>query len=221
MLSSTELRIQIGYKEERTYTLSVDNIVFDSQIYGYENVPVQSIVIIRAEDTNATIKRIWVENDMFMIDESNALPEVEAGKSNLTHKIRPKIEEIVSGEYETTLWIEYDDNATASSNIRFSVKKSIYPCPDVNQISTVSTSYEGCNDGQIIGVSEQMEYKRAGSEEYIPCSGNTISGLYAGKYFIRYRETENFEPGQPLEVIVEEGEKRQPGKAETEVRVTV
>lgn len=217
--SSTELRIQIGYKEERTYTLSVDNIVFDSQIYGYENVPVQSIVIISSGNTNATIKRIWVENDMFMIDESNALPEVEAGKSNLTYKIRPKIG-IAAGEYETTLWIEYDDNATASSNIRFSVKKSIYPCPDVNQISTVSTSYEGCNDGQIIGVSEQMEYKRAGSEEYIPCSGNTISGLYAGKYFIRYRETENFEPGQPLEVIVEEGEKRQPGKAETEVEFT-
>ena len=66
----------------------MDNIVFDSQIYGYENVPVQSIVIISSGNTNATIKRIWVENDMFMIDESNALPEVEAGKSNLTHKIK-------------------------------------------------------------------------------------------------------------------------------------
>lgn len=215
----TDLKIKIGYKEERTYTLSMDNIVFDSQSYGYENVQEQSIVIVSSGNSKATIERIWVENDMFIIDESNAVSEVEAGKSNMTYKIKPEIG-IAAGEYETTLWIEYNDHETTSANIRFFVKKSAYPCPDVNQIILVPTSYEGGNDGKIIGVSEQMEYKRAGSGEYIPCSGNIISDLYAGKYYIRYRESENFEAGQPLEVIIGEGEKRQPGKIETAIEFT-
>jgi uncharacterized repeat protein (TIGR02543 family) len=217
--ASNELRIIISYKESPTYTLSLEDIIFQSQVYGYDSIDEQTITIISGGSSNATIKRIWVENNIFIIDDNNALPEVEAGKSNLTYKIKPEVG-LAVGEYESSLWIEYDNNATTSCIIRFSVKKDVYSCPDSTQILTIPPTYQGSSDGQITGVSEQMEYKREGSGEYLPCTGSTITDLYAGKYYIRFKESENFEASQPIEVVIKDGKKRQPGKIETSIELT-
>lgn len=71
----------------------------------------------------------------------------------------------------------------------------------------VDESIEGKNDGKILGVNAEMEYKASNANQYIPCTSDSLDNLSAGGYMIRYKETSVYKPSEPIEVVVKAGKK--------------
>ena len=69
-------------------------------------------------------------------------------------------------------------------------------------ITVKNASVEGKNDGKILGVTTDMEYRPYNAGSYTTCTGSTIENLYAGKYEVRYRENTNYNPSEPTIVEI-------------------
>ena len=69
-------------------------------------------------------------------------------------------------------------------------------------ITIEKASVEGKNDGKILGVTTDMEYRPYNAGSYTTCTGLTIENLYAGKYEVRYRENTNYNPSEPAIVEI-------------------
>ena len=69
-------------------------------------------------------------------------------------------------------------------------------------ITVENASVEGKNDGKILGVTTDMEYRPYNAGSYTTCTGSTIENLYAGKYEVRYRENTNYNPSEPAIVEI-------------------
>ncbi|MBQ2923207.1 MAG: polysaccharide deacetylase family protein [Tyzzerella sp.] len=55
---------------------------------------------------------------------------------------------------------------------------------DLTATATTGTTK---TDGSIIGVTVEMEYRKDGETTYQACTGNVISGLATGRYYVRYK----------------------------------
>lgn len=62
------------------------------------------------------------------------------------------------------------------------------------------------DDGKLTGVTTEMEYKKEGAGEYTAITGTEITGLTAGKYYVRYMETGSLSASLDKEVIIPEGQ---------------
>lgn len=60
------------------------------------------------------------------------------------------------------------------------------------------------NDGTITGVDTTMRYRKEGSDSWKTCTGNEITGLSNGKYYIQQKHTGAMLASDPAEVIIEE-----------------
>ena len=69
-------------------------------------------------------------------------------------------------------------------------------------ITVENASVEGSNDGKILGVTTDMEYRPYNAGSYTTCTGSTIENLYAGKYEVRYRENTNYYESEPTIVEI-------------------
>ena len=72
-------------------------------------------------------------------------------------------------------------------------------------LTGVAPTEKDGSDGKITGTDTNMEYrvKGTGEEYYTACAGPEITGLSAGTYEVRYRGTDNYDPSEPAEVVVE------------------
>ena len=107
-----------------------------------------------------------------------------------------------AGKYVAKITVE---NETATVN--FTVVKST-PAAPKGLLAVQPTEY-GKQDGKITETSDAMEYStNTESEIWTPCSGTEITGLEAGKYYVRLKETVNTNTGECAELIVPDGNKR-------------
>lgn len=116
--------------------------------------------------------------------------------------------EIVSGGMatdveNTTVTIQGKGNYTGTATIDWSIGMAGQDAP--TGLISVSPAIEGGSDGKIIGVTEKMEYRAQADSDYTLCPDGEISGLSAGKYFVRYAEDKNHTASLDTEVIVEDG----------------
>jgi hypothetical protein len=63
------------------------------------------------------------------------------------------------------------------------------------------------SDGKLIGVTVKMEYRKDGLAEYTPITGDEVTGLTAGKYYVRYMKAGTLQPSPDKEVVIPDGEK--------------
>ncbi|WP_168735571.1 DUF5695 domain-containing protein [Cohnella fermenti] len=61
-------------------------------------------------------------------------------------------------------------------------------------------------DGQLIGVTSAMEYRKEGTETYTAITGTEVTGLSAGTYFVRYMQTSSLNASPDKEVVIPEGQ---------------
>ena len=94
------------------------------------------------------------------------------------------------------------DGATAS--VTFGIDNADQSAPSVGK---VDETISGKNDGKITGVDETMEYRLEGETLYKAITGNVIENLPDGKYYVRLKAKENFNPSPDTEVIIAEGRK--------------
>ena len=63
------------------------------------------------------------------------------------------------------------------------------------------------NDGKITGVNSTMEYRRDGESTYTAITGTELTNLADGTYFVRYKETENYNASSETEIAIAAGRK--------------
>lgn len=102
----------------------------------------------------------------------------------------------------------------------FEVKKADRQAPEV---SVNGESVSGKGDGRIMDVSSSMEYRRDGENGYTPVGegASEISGLASGTYYVRYRETPNYNASWPAQVMVLAGSRLQVLLPETQEGYTL
>ncbi|MDE5967289.1 MAG: Ig-like domain-containing protein [Lachnospiraceae bacterium] len=80
-------------------------------------------------------------------------------------------------------------------------KKDGAPAP--TGITTVAPTTEGGSDGKIIGVDSTMEYStNADFTDAKPCTDGEVTGLPAGTYYVRVKETDSTKAGEVVVVVV-------------------
>ncbi|WP_310830171.1 DUF5695 domain-containing protein [Paenibacillus pedocola] len=61
-------------------------------------------------------------------------------------------------------------------------------------------------DGKLTGVTTEMEYRKEGTEEYTAIAGTEVTGLTAGKYYVRYMGNGSLSASLDKEVIIPEAQ---------------
>ena len=62
---------------------------------------------------------------------------------------------------------------------------------------------KGKHDGSIENLSTSMEYRKEGETTYTAITSTTLTGLASGKYYVRYKELENYEASKDTECIID------------------
>lgn len=102
---------------------------------------------------------------------------------------------------DTHVW---SDGTTEDKAISWSIGKAVGPDAPAGLIGIAPVSLSG-KDGRITGVTSDMEYSAdPGSASWTACTGAEITGLTAGTYYVRLKETATHEAGKALAVTVPE-----------------
>ena len=94
----------------------------------------------------------------------------------------------------------WSDGTTADKEIAWSIAKADGPAAPDRPAGVAPTSENG-SDGKITGVTTDMEYSADGTN-YTACTGTEITGLTAGTYHVRTKETATREAGAAASVTV-------------------
>ncbi|MBO7449642.1 MAG: DUF4214 domain-containing protein, partial [Clostridiales bacterium] len=101
-----------------------------------------------------------------------------------------------------------DKNGKYTGTISSSKYKVLKACgPATPSVTGVDCSSKGAKDGKIQNVSDKMEYAvvtSSGPSSYTSCTGNTVTGLSAGTYYVRIKETASTESSGVATVVIGE-----------------
>ena len=112
-----------------------------------------------------------------------------------------------AGTYTATVKAVSNPNYTLpETNLtqEFTIAKAAQEAPD--GVAGVPETYRDQGNGQITGVNASMEYRKEGEDTYTPVIGDTINDLPAGKYYVRYAETGNYNASPDTEVVIDQGD---------------
>ena len=99
----------------------------------------------------------------------------------------------------------WSDGTTDDKVITWTIGKGEKAAP--SGLAGIKTSIVGASDGKITGVDGMMEYKAESAAEYTRCTGSAINNLKAGKYLVRYKETDNYNASADTIVTIPDGDK--------------
>ena len=102
-----------------------------------------------------------------------------------------------------TLFIRKAETATTPAGAAVAI--TVPERPAAPTVSGENESIEGRKNGKITGVSAAMEYKKAESQQWIACSGETITALTPGQYQVRLKATNSSFAGVPADVEIAVG----------------
>lgn len=153
----------------------------------------------------------WGNTDFFYIEGKEQVPEPKAVGAVSDDEIAFVVEGAKEkpGTYTATvtdITSEKADNYQLPDEITttFVIKNGLQETPLVNgRDETISAKA----DGIIIGVDSSMEYRKVEEQEYTAIDGNTIEGLAAGSYYVRYKAKAYYDPSPDTEVVIGEGRK--------------
>lgn len=97
---------------------------------------------------------------------------------------------------------QWTDNSTEAKTIPWSIAKAAGPAAPAKLSATAPTSAGG-NDGKITGTTAEMEYaSKENFSDKKDCGAVETTGLAAGTYYVRVKETETHEAGSAAPIIV-------------------
>ena len=92
----------------------------------------------------------------------------------------------------------WEETEEKELKVSFTIQKAAKEAP---KVTAVPETVKGQGNGQIIGVDSSMEYRKDGDEDYTAITGENVTGLQAGTYFVRYKESENYNVSKEAKVI--------------------
>ena len=109
-----------------TIILSVTAPTFDPVTEGYSQPAAKSLTITNSGNTAATISDVTVNNTNFIITDGETT--VSANGTNSTYTIQP-VAGLAAGSYTATITVTYDNGATATAEVSFTVNEESTPDP--------------------------------------------------------------------------------------------
>lgn len=114
-----------------------------------------------------------------------------------------------AGEYEVYIDTTATANFKSATDIhdvswKFTIAKAEQSAPAASLFTTVAPTSETSTDGKITGITAEMEYRKVGDSAWTSGTGSDVTGLSSGKYQIRFKETDNYNAGEVVEVQVPE-----------------
>ncbi len=105
----------------------------------------------------------------------------------------------LSGISEGTIQVRYADSTANVQTIQ------IYRAGVPKDASGVNCTSSKNDDGKIVGVDSGCEYRKDGEKEFKSISGNTVTGLTSGKYYVRTKANGNTLASGSVTVSIAEG----------------
>lgn len=114
-----------------------------------------------------------------------------------------------AGEYEVYIDTTATANFNAATDIhdvswKFTIAKAEQSAPAASLFTTVAPTSETSTDGKITGITAEMEYLKVGDSAWTSGTGSDVTELSSGRYQIRFKETDNYNAGEVVEVQVPE-----------------
>ena len=91
------------------------------------------------------------------------------------------------------------------SSWTFTIERAEQAAPEAATFTATAPTAEGASDGKITGVTEAMEYKEASSSAWTAVTGTEITGLAAGNYEIRFKQTDNYNASPSVSITIPDG----------------
>ena len=95
------------------------------------------------------------------------------------------------------------NNKTVECKVKLTVNKANTAAPTT--VGKTDETISGKSDGSITGVGDTMEYRKDGTTAYTAVTGTAITGLKPGKYYVRYKETDNYKASPDVSVEITAG----------------
>ena len=90
----------------------------------------------------------------------------------------------------------------SSASYTLTVNKASQKAPSA---TVKPESIEGVSDGSITGLTSDMEYRKHGETTYTPVTGDSITGLAPGTYYVRVKANKNYEASEDVAVVIAAG----------------
>ena len=201
----TDVEVDKEYPDVGKYYLSIYNSGSDLYKPGY--APQKFITI-----TQRTATLSW------KLDGTNTFKIPYDGKphvptATVTNTVGDdKCKVTVSGEqtevgtYTATATELSDSNykLPVQNTVTFEIVKAHREAP--TSVTATGTTYKGGTDGKLNNVDSSMEYRKDGENEWRSITGDTVEGLSTGKYYERYKDSNNYYASSEKEVYVANGQ---------------
>lgn len=201
----TNVKVNKEYPDVGKYYLSIYNS--GSDLYKSGSSPQKFITI-----TQRTATLSW------KLDGTNTFKIPYDGKphvptATVTNTVGDdKCKVTVSGEqtdvgtYTATATGLSDSNykLPAQKTVMFKIVKAQREAP--TSVTATGTTYKGGTDGKLNNVDSSMEYRKDGENEWRSITGDTLEGLSTGKYYVRYKDSNNYYASSEKEVYVANGQ---------------
>lgn len=201
----TNVKVNKEYPDVGKYYLSIYNS--GSDLYKSGSSPQKFITI-----TQRTATLSW------KLDGTNTFKIPYDGKphvptATVTNTVGDdKCNVTVSGEqtevgtYTATATELSDSNykLPTQNTVTFEIVKAHREAP--TSVTATGTTYKGGTDGKLNNVDSSMEYRKDGENEWRSITGDTVEGLSTGKYYVRYKDSNNYYASSEKEVYVANGQ---------------
>ena len=201
----TNVKVNKEYPDVGKYYLSIYNS--GSDLYKSGSSPQKFITI-----TQRTATLSW------KLDVTNTFKIPYDGKphvptATVTNTVGDdKCNVTVSGEqtevgtYTATATELSDSNykLPTQNTVTFEIVKAHRKAP--TSVTATGTTYKGGTDGRLNDVDSSMEYRKDGENEWHSISGDAVEGLSTGKYYVRYKDCQNYYASPEKEVYVANGQ---------------
>lgn len=198
-----------------------DNYYWSGDPKANQTTKTLSFEITKATD-NELIEDVEIEDWTYGEDASEPTAVAKYGEPTFVYSDSEDGEytdevPTLPGTYFVKAIVEDTDNyngVESAEAFEFDIWKGDQDAPE--GVSTIDATSEENADGSIIGVTDAMEYRAADDETYdeeaddyvyTKIEGTSVDGLKAGKYFVRYAETDYLDSSEDVEVEIKAGRK--------------
>ena len=201
----TNVKVNKEYPDVGKYYLSIYNS--GSDLYKSGSSPQKFITITQR---TATLSWKLDETDTFKIpyDGKPHVPTATVTNTVGDDKCNVTVsgEQTEVGTYTATATELSDSNykLPTQNTVTFEIVKAHREAP--TSVTATGTTYKGGTDGKLNNVDSSMEYRKDGENEWHSISGDTVEGLSTGKYYVRYKDCQNYYASPEKEVYVANGQ---------------
>lgn len=201
----TNVKVNKEYPDVGKYYLSIYNS--GSDLYKSGSSPQKFITITQR---TATLSWKLDGTNTFKIPYDGKPHVPTATVTNTVGDDKCKVtvfgEQTEVGTYTATATELSDSNykLPVQNTVTFEIVKAHREAP--TSVTATGTTYKGGTDGKLNNVDSSMEYRKDGENEWRSITGDTVEGLSTGKYYVRYKDSNNYYASSEKEVYVANGQ---------------